>query len=77
LQRLQEMIVARIAAAPPSAVAAATAAAADGTAAMVDPAEDILDQTLNRVLIVKTHTPQGLLQWLNQLTTLVSNCKGM
>ena len=66
------MIIARIAAAPATAVAAATAAAAaDGSTAAVDPTEDILDQTLNRVLIVKTHTPQELLQWLNQLTHMV------
>lgn len=84
LQRLQEMVLARIAAAPAEALAAATAdASADGAstaaaappptaAAASHPAEDIVDQTMNRVLIVKPHTPEDLKHWLNQLAHTVS-----
>jgi hypothetical protein len=71
LQRLKEMVIARIAEAPPGAVNAAAAAGADGSAEVLIPAEVILDQTMNRVLIVKPHTPDELKHWLNQLTYTV------
>lgn len=80
--RLQEMVLARIAAAPAAALAAANAtadASAGGTpstapptaAAASHPAEDVVDQTMNRVLIVKPHTPEDLKHWLNQLAQTV------
>lgn len=39
----------------------------------MDPTEEVLDQTLNRVLIVKAHTPEELNTWLNRLTQTVSH----
>lgn len=72
LQRLKEMVIARIADARPDAVTAAAAAGADGSTEALSPAEAILDQTMNRVLIVKPHTPDELKHWLNQLTCTVS-----
>lgn len=66
------MVLARIAAAPPEALAAAAAASADGSAAAANPAEEIVDQTMNRILIVKPQSPEDLKQWLNSLITTVS-----
>jgi hypothetical protein len=59
------MIFARLATAPASTLAAAGGAA--------DPTEDVVDQTLNRVLIVKAHTPEELNTWLNRLAQTVSH----
>lgn len=62
----------------PDEAAAAAAAAAGGAATPPQsappgtaPAQDIIDQTLNRVLVVKAHTPDELKHWLNQLTNMV------
>lgn len=77
-QRIKEMIIARLATAPASTLAAAgaapstAAAAATAAGGAVDPTEDVLDQTLNRVLIVKAHTPEELNTWLNRLSQTVS-----
>lgn len=86
LQRVREMVEARLASAPPDAIAAAAAASMDPTAAAAataatsnssllpagfSPAQEVLDTTLNRVLIVNVTTLEELNTWMSKLDVMV------
>jgi len=64
LQRIQEMATARIA-------AVAAGAPLDEASQL-----DLLDQTLNRVLVMRVDTPEALKANLNQLAQMVGPKKG-